>query len=394
MIIIGVSGSIAAYKAVELVREFKDFNVVVIMTKHATKIIDRKEFKNVPVISGLFKKGWNYKKYLEEKRTKHISLAEQADIIVIAPATANIIGKIANGIADDLLTTTVMATKAPVVICPAMNFAMWENPILQENIKKLKRLGYFFIEPETGKLLCGCGKGRLANIKQIKEFVVGILAKRAKLKNKKILVSAGATYEEIDPVRIITNKSSGKMGIYLAEEAAKRGAKVTLIRASTTIEPSGCLKDIKVGSAKEMFNEIKKNINQDIIIHAAAVSDFTLNKENKKLSSEKELMLELTPTTKILDKIKHINRAVFLVGFKAEYKVTKEELIRRAYKKLVEANADLIIANDIGRPGRGFMVDTNEVYIIDKEKQVKHLGLNSKRVIASQIMDYIVLKNG
>ena len=278
------------------------------------------------------------------------------------------------------------------VITKSMNVKMWKNPIIQENVRKLRSLRYEFIDPEYGILACGYkGIGRLANLDKIIERIKTIIEKRNDLKGKKILVTAGATSEEIDPVRVITNKSSGKMGVYVAEEAFLRGADVTLIRGTNSVEPQYNFKDIKINNVKELFNEIKKNLkNNNIMIHAAAVSDFTINNKNKtKIKSNKNMHLELTPATKIFEKIKKIKKSIVLVGFKAEYKVSKQELINRAYWLLKSANADLVIANDVGKKERGFDTETNEVYIIDKNKKVKHINLADKRIIGNNILDEI-----
>ena len=392
-IVIGVSSSIACYKVIELVKSLKDdFNVEIIMTKNAQKLVDRRDFEDLlgkKVHINLFYHGWDYKDYLNREKMEHISLADMADLFLVCPATANVIGKIANGIADDLLTSSVIATNAPILICPAMNCKMWENRIVQENVSKLRKLGYFFVEPEKGKLACGySGIGRLANITKITKSIKEIINKRDLLKNKKILVTAGATVEEIDPIRVITNKSSGKMGIYIAEEAAKLGADVTLIRGKTEIEPNGKLKDVKVESVNRLYNEIKKSIkNNDIIIHTAAVSDFSLKEKiNKKIKSGKELHLELTPTTKIFERIKGLNKKIKLVGFKAEYKVSEKELVGKAYSLLKRAKADFIVANDVAKGVFGS--EYNEVYIVDKKKKIKHIKA-SKREIAYKILDLI-----
>lgn len=389
-ILLCISSGIAAFKVKELIKNLKGFNIEVIMTENTTKLISPKEFEEVlgkKIHYKLFKKGFDYREVLKKRKIKHISLADKADIAVLIPATANTIGKIASGIADDLLTTTIMATKAPVLICPSMNSNMWQNPIVQENISKLKKLGYYFVWPEKGRLACGYeGVGRLANIGLIEKEIRNLLEK--KLKNKKILVTAGATIEDIDPVRFISNRSSGKTGIYIAEEAAKQGANVTLIRGNTSIEPIGKFNDIKVRSAKEMYNAIKKNIKRfDIMIHSAAVSDFTFNKINQKIDSKKDLNLALERSIKILDNIKKLNKKIFLVGFKAEYK--SKQLIEKAHRKLLQSNADLIVANDVGKANRGFDVDTNELFIIDKSKKIIHLKLENKRILARKILEII-----
>ncbi|MEK6869290.1 MAG: bifunctional phosphopantothenoylcysteine decarboxylase/phosphopantothenate--cysteine ligase CoaBC, partial [Nanoarchaeota archaeon] len=325
----------------------------------------------------------------------HISLADIADLFLICPATANIIGKIANGIADDLLSTSIMATNAPVLICPAMNVKMWKNKIMQENVKKLKALNYEFVDPEYGDLACGYkGVGRLADLGKIAERIKTTIQRRSGLKGKKILVTAGATSEEIDPVRVITNKSSGKMGVYIAEEAFLRGADVTLIRGANSVEPQYHFKDIKIYSVNDLFNEIKNNIKDaDVVIHAAAVSDFTIeNKSSKKIKSNENLHLELTPTTKIFENIKKIKKNIILAGFKAEYNVSEKVLIDRAYELLKSANADFVVANDVGKKGRGFDTETNEVFVVDKNRGVRHLKLADKRIIGNSILDEILTK--
>src|SRR3989338_6811041 len=306
-IVIGVTGGIACYKVLDLIKKLKDSgaNLHVIMTYSAEKLVDKKDFEkasNNKVYTDLFESNINYKDYNKKnKPIEHISLADIANLFLICPATANIIGKIAGGIADDLLTTSVMATNAPVLICPAMNVKMWKNPILQNNIKRLKELKYEFVEPEYGDLACGYkGMGRLANLDKIVGRIKAIIERRNNLAGKKILVTAGATSEEIDPVRVITNKSSGKMGTYIAEEAFLRSEEHTLIRGANSVEPQYHFKDIKIINSGELFDEIKKNIKgKNAMVHAAAVSDFTINnKYNDKIKSNENLHLELTPTTK------------------------------------------------------------------------------------------------
>ena len=397
-IVIGVTGSIACYKVLDLIKKLRRLkaNVHVIMTKNATKLVDVKDFEKASgnkVQAEMFDPGVDYKSYIKKNNPiKHISLADIADLFLICPATANIIGKIANGIADELLSTSVMATNASVLICPAMNVKMWKNSILQENADKLRKLRYEFIDPEYGILACGYkGIGRLANLDRIVERIKTTIERRNDLKGKKILVTAGATSEEIDPVRIITNKSSGKMGVYIAEDAFLRGADVTLIRGINSIEPNYHFKDIKVHSVKDLFNTIKNNIkDKDVMIHAAAVSDFTINNKSKnKIKSNENLHLELTPTTKIFENIKKIRKNILLIGFKAEYNVGKKVLVDRAYDLLKSANANIVVANDVGKKDVGFNTETNEVYIIDKNKKVKHLKLADKRIIGNKILDNI-----
>jgi len=397
-IVIGVTGSIACYKVLDLIGKLRKSgtNVYVIMTESAAKLVDIKDFKKISgneVQTDLFLPSIDYKDYIKKnKPIKHISLADIADLFLICPATANIIGKMANGIADDLLSTSIMATNAPVLICPAMNVKMWKNKIMQENVKKLKNLNYELVDPEYGELACGYkGVGRLATLDRIIDRLKIIIERRSDLKGKKILVTAGATSEEIDPVRVITNKSSGKMGVYIAEEAFLRGADVTLIRGANSVEPQYHFKDIKIYSVNDLFNEIKKNIKDaDIVIHAAAVSDFTIeNKSNKKIKSNENLHLELTPTTKIFENIKKLKKNIVLIGFKAEYNVSEKILVERAYGLLKDANADFVVANDVGKKGRGFDAETNEVFIVDRNKKAAHVNLADKRVIGNKILDEI-----
>jgi phosphopantothenoylcysteine decarboxylase/phosphopantothenate--cysteine ligase len=382
-IVVCVTGSIAAIESPKLVRELRRMGAEVhcVMSDNAQQIIHpyvlewASDNEVVTKITG---------------KVEHVKLAgevpDKADLILIAPATSNTIGKIANGIDDTPVTTvatTAFGSDIPIVIVPAMHISMYNHPILQENIKKLKKHGVDFIEPRIDE-----NKAKFPDTQKIINHIILKFTKKD-LKGKKILVTAGPTTEDIDAVRYISNKSSGKMGVWLAEEAYKRGANVILIRGNTTVEPAYSFRDIKVRSANEMFNAIKKNIEVNVVIHAAAVSDYTINKKDEKISSENKINLELLPATKIFEKIKDMNKNVFLIGFKAEYKKTKEELIERAYKKLKIARADMIVSNDVSRKDAGFDADTNEVYIIDSKKNVKDIKLTHKRVIANQILDMI-----
>ena len=276
-----------------------------------------------------------------------------------------------------------------------MNVKMWKNPITQENVSKLRKLNYHFAEPEYGELACGYkGVGRLAKLDKIIDRIELLIRQRSDFKEKKILVTSGATFEEIDPVRVITNKSSGKMGNSIAEQAFLRGADVLLLRGHNSAEPHYNINEEKFTTVDDLFKKIRNNIkNFDIIIHAAAVSDFELdNKSDNKIKSNKELHLELTPTTKILENLKKLNKKIFLAGFKAEYNFSRNALIISAYNLLKSADADLIVANDIGGKNAGFDVDTNEVFVVDKNKKVRHIGLNDKRVVADMLLDIIIKK--
>jgi len=400
-IVIGVTGGIACYKTLDLIKELRKngANVHIIMTEAAMHLVDIKDFEKASgneVQTTLFHPKINYIEYIRKnKPIKHISLADIADLFLVCPATANVIGKIASGISDDLLTTSITATIAPVLICPAMNVKMWKNPIVQENATKLRKTNYHFVEPEYGELACGYkGIGRLAKLNKIVERIELLIKQRNDLKGNKILVTAGATFEEIDPVRVITNKSSGKMGNALAEQAYLRGADVLLLRGHNSAEPRYNINEEKFTTVDDLFSKIKKNIkNFDLVMHAAAVSDFELeSKSEKKINSSKELHLELTPTTKILENLKKLNKKIFLVGFKAEVGLNEKELVDSAYNLLKSAGADLIVANDVGKKNVGFDVDTNEVFIVDKKKKVNHIGLSDKRVVADRVLDSIVDK--
>lgn len=397
-IVIGVTGGIACYKVLDLIKELRKVgsNVHVIMTEHATHLIDIKDFEKATgneVHANLFHPKINYIEYIKKnKPIKHISLTDIADLFLVCPATANIIGKIANGIADDLLSTSIAATIAPILICPAMNVKMWNNPIVQQNVNKLEKSSYHFVEPEYGDLACGYkGVGRLANLKKILDKTKLLLKQRNDLKGKRILVTAGATIEEIDPVRIITNKSSGKMGASIAEQAFLRGADVIFLSGNNSIQLNYSVKEEKFITVNDLYNKIKKSIkNVDILIHSAAVSDFAVgNRKDSKIESSKGLHLELTPTTKIFEKLKKLNKKIFLVGFKAEHNVSENKLIDSAFDILKKADADLVVANDVGKKGRGFDVDTNEVFVVDKKKKVEHIELSDKRVVADKLLDVI-----
>ena len=389
-IIIGVTSGIASFKVISLVKSLrKKYNVIVIMTEHAKKMIEPSEFEMASgnkVPSKLFPKGFDYKKILKHRKVPHISLADKASVICIVPATANIIGKAANGIADDLLSTTILATKGTLLFCPSMNVNMWNNRVTQENLKKLCDRGSFFVDPEEGMLACGYkGKGRLAHIKKIEEAIVTLADKNKDMSGIKVIVTAGGTEEEIDPVRVITNKSSGKMGIRIAEELAMRGASVTLIRGRTTIDPNALLNDVKVKSANEMFSAIKKNIKKNgIIVHAAAVSDFYVEPKKNKISSSGRVKLELIPNVKIISQIKKMKKDIFLVGFKAES--GGRDLEKKARESLKKNLCNMVVANDISKDV--FESDYNSISIVD-DKTCKKFKRDTKENLARKIVDEI-----
>ncbi|HHW56478.1 MAG TPA: bifunctional phosphopantothenoylcysteine decarboxylase/phosphopantothenate--cysteine ligase CoaBC [Clostridia bacterium] len=388
-VVLGVTGGIAAYKAADLTSRLvkNDINVDVIMTKEATNFINPLTFEALThnkVTIDMF----TDRKYWE---IEHISLAEKADVFAIVPATANIIAKIANGIADDMLTTTLLATKNPVLIAPAMNTNMYTNPITQKNIKTLKGYGFIFVEPAAGRLACGTyGAGKLADVEDIEKAILDLLYKEKKrdFEGKKVLITAGPTREPLDPVRYITNRSSGKMGYEIAKAFVERGAQVILVSGPTHIEVPKDVTFIPVETASDMYNAVMMHLAEiDIIIGAAAVSDYR-PKEMKKEKIKKDedmLTIELIKNLDIMYEVGQKKGNKISIGFAAE----TTNLIEYAQKKLKEKNMDLIVANDVSQEGAGFEVDTNIIKIIDKSLNVKEYPLMTKREAAHVILDEI-----
>lgn len=388
-ILIGVCGGIAAYKVCDLVSRLRktEANIDVIMTKAAVNFISPLTFQSLSsntVVVDMFKepKHWEI---------QHISLAKKSDIVLIAPATANIIGKIANGIADDMLTTTVMATKAPVILAPAMNSNMYENSVLQDNISKLKGKGYHFIDPIEGRLACGdIGKGKMAEPEFMEQFIKNMLNKSLDLNGKTVIVTAGPTREPIDPVRYISNHSTGKMGYAIAEKAANRGAKVYLISGPTYLSPPEGVKVINVMSAKDMYVKIMEYYNEaDIVIKSAAVADYapaeTSSQKIKK--NDNELVIKLAKNPDILYELGKIKGDKILVGFAME----TQNLIDNAKEKVRKKNLDFIVANDLMTEGAGFAHDTNIVKIIDKNGDIESLPKMTKLELADVIIDKVLM---
>ena len=388
-VVLGVSGGIAAYKACDVVSRLRKENIQVnvIMTKHATEFVSALTFQSIsqnPVAVEMFEPVTNWD-------IEHISLAKKADNFLIAPATANIIGKIANGIADDMLSTTVMATKAPVVIAPAMNTNMYENPVTQANIQKLKDLGYIFIEPGYGRLACGdLGPGKLAEPDLIVENIKFLLNKTDELKGKNVLVTAGPTQEAIDPVRYITNKSTGKMGYALAYQAALMGAKVTLVTGPTNLEiPFGISEVIKIKSAGQMYEAVTSRFDEmDIVIKSAAVADYKPKNisDSKIKKSDSDLVLELDRNKDILFELGKLKTKQVLVGFAAE----TDDLIANAQKKLAKKNLDFIVANDLKQEGAGFAGDTNIAKLLFADGNIEELPIMTKNQLSKEIYDKII----
>jgi len=370
-VVLGVSGGIAVYKACDLVSKLKKLglNVHVIMTKAATEFVSPLTFQSLSqnyVVSDMFvePKTWD---------VEHITLAKKADLFLIVPATANVIGKIANGIADDMLTTTVMATKAPVLIAPAMNTNMYENVIVQNNIEFLQSLGYNFVEPDSGRLACGdIGAGKLANVDTILDRIVDLLNVEQDLKGQKIVVTAGPTVERIDPVRFLSNRSTGKMGYSIASEAAKRGADVTLISGPTNLKvPTGLSKYVQIESADELYEAMVDNFDENrVFIQSAAVADYKPNEySDKKIKkSDNDLVINLGRNKDIA------------------YEIGKN---KKAKGKKTKKNLDFILANDLTQKGAGFKADTNIVKIIDKEGIIEEYPKMKKEEVANIILDKV-----
>ena len=320
---------------------------------------------------------------------KHVSLAKKGQLFLLAPCTANVIGKVANGICDDMLTTTIMATKAPVLFSPAMNTGMWENPILQDNLQKLKRFGYHIIDPIEGRLACGdTGNGKMASEETLLQHILLHLAKEKDLSGKKLLITAGPTQEAIDPVRYITNHSSGKMGYALAKMAVLRGAEVTLVSGPVSLQPFAGVNKIDVMSAQDMFEAVTaRSASQDAIIMCSAVADYkpATCADQKMKKSDADLNIALTRTQDILGYLgAHKREGQILIGFSME----TENLIENSREKLMKKNADLICANSISSSSTGFAVDTNQVTLISQH-DVKPLPLCSKEETADLILDEI-----
>jgi phosphopantothenoylcysteine decarboxylase/phosphopantothenate--cysteine ligase len=387
-VVVGVTGGIAVYKALDVISRLRkaDINVHVIMTDSAIEFVTPLSFQSLSqnmVVHHMFDepKAWEI---------QHISLAKKADLMLIVPATANIIGKVANGIADDMLSTTIMATKAPVIFAPAMNTNMYNNPIVKENINKLKNYGYRFISPDSGRLACGdVGDGKLANSELIAEVAISALYDKKDLMGKKVLVTAGPTISPIDPVRFITNRSTGKMGYAIAEEARDRGAEVVLVSGPSDLKSPFGITVIKVSTNEEMYNAVLKEYdNSDIVIKSAAVADYkSKNYSNEKIKkSEGDLVLQFIRDNDILKTLGELKKHQVLVGFAAE----SNEVLENAKGKLEKKNLDYIVANDITDKEAGFAKDSNKVTIIKREGGAIHLETMSKRAVAGELFNVIL----
>ncbi len=385
-IVLGVTGGIAAYKIADLASRLtkEGFDVHVIMTKNATEFITPLTFETLTgnkCILDTFARDFEW-------GVKHISLAKRADVFLIAPATANFLGKMAHGIADDMLTTTVMAATCPIIISPSMNTAMYENPVTQKNMAFLKSLGHTVIDPEEGVLACrDIGKGRLPETEVLHSFLMEKLCSKKDYAGKKVLITAGPTQESIDPVRFVTNHSSGKMGYELAKAAFYRGAEVTLVTGQVALKPLVGVNTVPVVTAEEMFREVSKRAEDaDVVIKAAAVADFTPKEtasEKIKKGSEEEMAVSFQRTKDILAYLgEHKKPGQKLCGFSME----TEHLLENSRKKLEKKHADLIVANHLKQEGAGFAGDTNVVTLITKD-DTRPLPLMSKAEVADAVLD-------
>ena len=388
-VVLGVTGSIAAYKMANLTSMLTKLHcdVHVIMTKNATNIINPITFETLTARKCLvdtFDRNFNY-------NIEHVALGEKADVVLVAPASANVIGKMAAGIADDMLTTTILACKCKKIVAPAMNTNMYENPVVQANLKKLKEFGMEVIEPASGMLACRVeGKGKLPSEEVLLEYILREIQFEKDMTGKKVLVTAGATQEAIDPVRYITNHSTGKMGYALAEAAMLRGAEVTLISGPTAIEPPMFVKLMPVVTAKDMYEAVTSvSDEQDIIIKAAAVADYRPARvsDEKVKKSDGQMSIELERTDDILKYLgEHKKENQFLCGFSME----TQNVIGNSRAKLTKKNLDMVAANNVKVEGAGFQGDTNVLTLITQEEEVS-LPLMSKEDAALKILDKILL---
>lgn len=396
-IIVGVTGGIAAYKACDVVSKLKKLNanIHVIMTESACEFVQPMTFQTLSnnfVINDMFKepKTWE---------VEHIELAKRADAFLIVPATANFIGKLAAGIADDMLTTTVMATRAPVIIAPAMNTNMYTNRIVQANIGALQDLGYKFIEPASGRLACGdIGAGKLADVDDIVAYMVDFFEKEAQVKDlvgRRIMISAGPTIEAIDPVRYITNRSSGKMGYAIAKRAVARGAQVTLVSGKTDLDvPKGLVKYINIESADDLYeNLVREFDSNDVVIQSAAVADYKPKSYSDKKIKKKDsdLSIELCRNKDVAQELGKIKGDKVLVGFAAE----TNDVLKNATKKIKKKNLDFIVANDLTMQGAGFSTETNIVKIIEADGRINEYPKLLKSEVGDIILDKVrdILEN-
>lgn len=386
-VLLGVTGSIAAYKIANLASMLVKLNadVHVIMTKNAEQFISPVTFETLTgnkVIDDTFERNSGY-------HVAHIAMAAEADIVMIAPATANVIAKLAHGIADDMLTSTMLACTAPILLSPAMNTHMYDNPVTQENMRKLESLGYQLIEPAAGHLACGdTGKGKMPEPEMLLDCILQEIACEKDMVGKKVLVTAGPTRESLDPVRYITNHSTGKMGYAIAENAARRGAEVTLVSGPTQLKRPRFMKVIDVTTAEEMFHAVNDAFDtQDIILMAAAVADYrpTTVADHKIKKSDGEMNIPLERTTDIIGTLTQRKKQQFICGFSME----TQNMLENSRAKLAKKNLDMIVANNLKVAGAGFGTDTNIVTVITKDA-CEELPIMKKEEVAGALFDRIL----
>ncbi len=388
-VLLAVTGSIAAYKIANLASMLKklECDVHVLMTRNATNFINPITFETLTgnkCLVDTFDRNFQFK-------VEHVSLAKLADVVLVAPASANMIGKLANGIADDMLTTTVMACRCKIILSPAMNTNMYNNPIVQDNLEKLRKFHYEVIAPAKGYLACGdVGDGKMPAETDLLEYILKEIACEKDMVGRNVLVTAGPTMEKMDPVRFITNHSTGKMGYAIAKNCMLRGANVTLVTGKTAIKPPKFVKVVNITSAEEMFQAVVKDFEeQDIVIKAAAVADYRPKNpaDEKVKKKDGELSIELERTQDILGYLGKHKKEQFLCGFSME----TENMIENSKAKLRKKNLDMIVANNLKQAGAGFGVDTNVVTMITKDA-VKEMDIMSKEEVAGAIVDEILAR--
>ncbi len=386
-VLLGVTGGIAAYKALELLRLLvkEGARVWTIMSRAATQFVGPLSFQALsgnPVRTEMFS-------HTQESQIQHIALADLAQVVVVAPATANFMAKMAHGLADDMLSTTVLAVRCPVVVCPAMNVNMYEHPATQRNMEILKQRGVWLVEPEEGELACGWeGRGRLADLDAIVETIKAALSPQD-LTQERVLVTAGPTWESMDPVRFISNRSSGKMGFAIARVARRRGAAVTLVSGPTGLRPPPGVGFLQVESASQMRDAVMEKLQEaTVVVKAAAVADYKPEEfqEHKIKKDQEKWSVSLTKTADILAQLGQRKGNRILVGFAAETR----SLLENAKDKLARKNLDWIVANDLTKPGSGFGVETNQVVIMGRDGTIEELPQMSKEEVAWAILDKVV----
>lgn len=395
-ILLGITGGIAAIKIPKLITLLISHNIQIIpiMTKNACHIIDPQMIEKAAqseVYTALFSKNYSTQQIITTHAVDHIALADQADLVVIAPATANTIAKLTHGIADNMLTTTVLATHAPILLCPSMNTHMWSNPAVQENITILAKRGVIILPPESGPLACGYeGPGRLPSIQTITQEIMKLLDQTTLLQGKKIVITSGGTQEPIDDVRCITNKSSGIMGAALADACIRAGGKVTYLHAQNARIPTYTTQNYSFTTTDDLTQLLHTHVpHVDILFHVAAVSDFSLTPKKGKISSNTNLILTLTPKEKLYKTIKKLNKHIKLITFKAETSMSEENWNTTLQSIINKTDIDTIIGNPIDAPQQGFSSEYNEVFIRTRTGTFLHMSKESKTTLANNIISFL-----